>query len=290
MSHTFVLHGVRGSVPVDGPEFARHGGATTCYSLDLGDSTLLVVDAGTGIRSLTPSCLGRPVTVHLLMTHYHHDHLNGLPFFAPMLARGSRLVVYGRPCEDGMPVEQAVRKFMRPPWFPVSFSDITADVEFVDLDDQPITVAGVAVSSARLNHPQGVTGFRFDLNGRSLAIATDHERGDDTGDTALRRLAAGADVLLHDAQYLPDEYPDHLGWGHSTWQHAVAAALEVGADRLILVSHDPHRTDDAIERICDQAREALPETTAGRTGMTVDLSACRSDSPPRRVAVPPPPG
>jgi len=271
MDNTFVLHGVRGSVPVDGEQFYRHGGATTAYSLRSGEATLLVIDAGTGIRSLVPSWTGRPVTVHLFLTHYHHDHLNGLPFFAPLLAEGSRLVVYGHPSEGGVHVADAVRGFMRPPWFPVSIEDVAAVVEFVDLNERPTTLGDVTVSSARLSHPQGVTGYRLEVDGHALVVATDHERGDEAGDDSLRRLAEGTDVLLHDAQYLPAEYPDHVGWGHSTWRDAVAAAREAGAGRLVLVSHDPRRSDSAIDAMCAAAQKAFRETQAGRPGMTIRL-------------------
>jgi phosphoribosyl 1,2-cyclic phosphodiesterase len=271
MDRVFTMHGVRGSVPVGGAAYVRHGGATTSFSLALDESTALVVDAGTGIRDLTPAWAKRAATIHLFLTHYHHDHLNGLPFFAPMLREGSRLVVYGHPCEDGTPVEEAVRGFMRPPWFPVSFADVAAAVEFVDLDHREVTVAGVRVTAARLTHPQGCTGYRLQSATRSLVVATDHERGLGPGDDALRGLAAGTDVLLHDGQYLPEEYPDRIGWGHSTWEGAVAAAHETGAAHLVLVSHDPNRSDDAIDEISAAARAAFPNTVAGRAGMTIPL-------------------
>jgi phosphoribosyl 1,2-cyclic phosphodiesterase len=271
MDHTFVVNGARGSVPVDGEEFVRHGGATTSYSVAVDDATLLAFDAGTGIRSLTPSWAARPATVHLFLTHYHHDHLNGLPFFAPMLGNESRLVVYGRPCEDGTPVSAAVNGFMRPPWFPVSLGEVAAQVTFVELDERPVDLAGVRITAARLNHPQGVTGYRIEANGRSVVVATDHERGDEEGDAALRRLAADADVLLHDAQYLPEEYPDHIGWGHSTWQDAVAAAKEARAGRLVLVSHDPCRPDEGIDAIRAAAQSVFPHTETGHPGMTIGL-------------------
>jgi phosphoribosyl 1,2-cyclic phosphodiesterase len=271
MDRRFVVHGVRGSIPVDGAGCLRHGGATTSFSIELDEATVLVVDAGTGIRSLTPAWARREATVHLFLTHYHHDHLNGLPFFAPMLRERSRLVVYGRTSEDGTPVEDAIRGFMRPPWFPVSIEDVAAAVEFVELDGSEFTLGGIRVISERLTHPQGCTGYRLDSGSTSLVVATDHERGFGPGDDGLRRLAAGADVLLHDGQYLPDEYPNHVGWGHSTWEGAVAAAHETGATRLVLVSHDPNRSDDAIDGICAAAQAVFPATVAGRAGMTIPL-------------------
>jgi phosphoribosyl 1,2-cyclic phosphodiesterase len=271
MDLSFVVHGVRGSVPVDGDAYVRHGGATTSFSVEVDESVILVIDAGTGIRSLTPVWAERDGAVHLFLTHYHHDHLNGLPFFAPMLPERSRLVVYGHTADDGTSVGDAVRGFMRSPWFPVSFRDIAAAVEFVELDGNEVSVGGIRVTWERLTHPQGCTGYRLESGRASLVVATDHERGQGPGDDALRRLAAGADVLIHDGQYLPHEYPNHVGWGHSTWEGAAAAARETGAERLVLVSHDPGRSDDAIDAICAEAQAVLPATVAGRPGMTIPL-------------------
>jgi phosphoribosyl 1,2-cyclic phosphodiesterase len=207
----------------------------------------------------------------VLLTHYHLDHLIGLPSFQPLYDRRCRFTFYGVGWED-RGVQNTLDRFLGPPWFPISFGETGSVKRFVDLDRQRIEIEGLRITSARLNHPQGVTAFRLESAGRSVVFATDHEVGDPAADERLRALAEGCDILIHDAQYTPDEYDRrHRGWGHSTWSHAVEAARNAGAGRLILFHHDPERTDDEIDSIVEVAARSFPDVAGAREGMSLRL-------------------
>ncbi|MDR9452183.1 MAG: MBL fold metallo-hydrolase, partial [Acidimicrobiia bacterium] len=169
-------------------------------------------------------------------------------------------------------VREAVEGALRPPWFPVSIFETAANKDYLDVASGPFQVGPLTIDSASLHHPQGVTAYRVVNGSKSIVLATDYERGEPTSDETLRTFAAGTDVLIHDAQYTPDEYPSlYVGWGHSTRHHAVEAALETGAKRLVLVSHDPHRSDAEIDAIVEAAREEFPATEAAFEGMQIEL-------------------
>ena len=266
------FHGARGSVPVGSETFDRYGGATICLSVDLGEGHFMVIDAGTGIRAFQrelPS--DGKLKFSVLVTHYHWDHLLGLPFFGPLFDASSTFHFYGVE-REGRSVEQAIGGVFEPPWFPLPLRDTPSTKVYVDIaENNPMIIGDVSVSSAELRHPQGVTAYRLDRGERSVVFATDVERGDPSSDAALRGLALQAEVLIHDAQYQPDEYDLHRGWGHSTWVDAVEAAEDADVGRLVLVSHDPHRTDEQVDTILAAARERFPNTEAAYAGMEIPL-------------------
>jgi phosphoribosyl 1,2-cyclic phosphodiesterase len=267
------IYGVRGSTPVGGRETDRYGGRTICVGADLGDGQVLVLDCGTGLHNLQQALPERAdgYTFSVFMTHYHWDHLQGLPFFRPLYDPKNRFVFYGYPWED-LDVEALIAGTFQPPWFPVSLHDAAAPKQFVALGDTPIELGPVTVSWTRLKHPQGVTAYRVTGPNASVAIATDHESGDPEFDAALVDLARDADVLVHDAQYTDGEYQLHYeGWGHSTWTHAVEAAEEAGVPRLVLISHDPDHTDDMVDTIVALARNRFPGAEGAYQGMTLPL-------------------
>jgi len=268
-----VVHGVRGSTPVGGPNTARYGGQTICLAADAGDGEILVIDAGTGLRGLQAALSDHRggLRFHLFLTHYHWDHLQGLPFFAPLYDPANQFVFYGFPWE-GMGVEDLIAGTFRPPWFPVSLAETAATKTYVELDAQFIDVGDLRVSWTRLNHPQGVTAYRIDGPEASVVIATDHESGDPEYDEALYALGQGADVLIHDAQYTDGEYELHYeGWGHSTWRHAVEAGRATDVKRLVLISHDPSHSDDAVDAIVADARPQFTNLDAAYEGMVLPL-------------------
>jgi phosphoribosyl 1,2-cyclic phosphodiesterase len=231
---------------------------------------LLVIDAGTGIRSLQHSITSAgPHRLSLFLTHYHWDHIQGLPMFTPLQYPGVTLDIHGAVIDDRTPREVLAR-VMGPPWWPVTLAECRATVRYHPLEG-PVTVGRVTVSPVALNHPQGVTGFRLDA-ARSIMIATDHESGEPAADARLRELARGVGVLVHDAQYTPQERRDtRRGWGHSDWEAATAAARDAGARRLVITSHDPDRTDEQIDAIRGMARSRFPKTDAAFEGMTIPL-------------------
>lgn len=262
------IHGARGSTSVSGPDVVRYGGDTTCFAVRVTDTHVVLIDVGSGVhmvqRSL-PSMAECRFTVFL--THYHWDHIMGLPMFAPAWSAGNHLAFYGRGSEDE--VRRSLGDAIRPPWFPVSLVESPAQVE-MHTSPETMEVGPLRVSSISLHHPQGVLGYRIDGPEASIVIATDHEAGTEA-DERLVAFARGADVLVHDAQYTGDEIEAKRGWGHSTWQDAVAAAEAAGVSRLVLTSHDPMRTDDEIDAIVARARVEFPNTDAAHPVLTLPL-------------------
>jgi phosphoribosyl 1,2-cyclic phosphodiesterase len=267
------IHGARGSYPVSGDRFRRYGGSTTSISLET-SSGVLVIDAGTGFGSLGDILNSRstlpPVT--LLLTHVHLDHLVGLPSFKPLLRADCCLTIMGDTAVLG-DWKAALRQLVRPPLWPVGWNAFPASVAFEELPRKVFERHGIAIRRAPIRHPQGALGYRLEADGRAIVIGTDREHGDPVLDRQFLEFCAGADVLLHDAQYTPEELPARRGWGHSTWRQAAELAREAKVKQLVLVSHDPVRSDEEIDRITALAREAFPNTIAGREGLVVDADA-----------------
>jgi ribonuclease BN (tRNA processing enzyme) len=263
--------GARGSTTVAGPQYRRFGGGTTCLVTEAGPRHYLVIDSGAGIRdlqSLVPA--GEPLEFSLFLTHYHWDHIEGLPTFFALDDPRHRLTIYG-PSWDGSDVGEVLDRVIRPPWFPVSLRERPAAVMYREVVS-PIRVGRLTVHAVGLSHPQGSTGYRLDAGGRSVVIATDHEAGTPEVDALLAEAAEGTDVLIHDGQYLPEEYrANRTGWGHSTWEGAVAAAHACRAGRLVLTSHDPARSDDQVDDIVRLARAQFPLTSAAYPGLRIPL-------------------
>ena len=267
----FTVRGARGSTPVGGPAFVRFGEATTCFSLET-DAGVLVIDAGTGALALGRELAARnPMPeITLLFTHFHLDHLIGLPPFAPLCRADTRV----RLMADAQRPEawrETVRGFMQPPLWPVPLERAGARVDFTDL---PMTrghvdIYGVRVSWCPVRHPQGCLAYRLEFPGMQIVVATDREPGQPEMDAAFRAFCRGADVLICDAQYLPEEYPTRRGWGHGTWQEAVTQAQAAGVRALILTHHDQTREDAEVDRIVNLARERFPATQAAFGGMVV---------------------
>jgi phosphoribosyl 1,2-cyclic phosphodiesterase len=251
--------GTRGSIPAPGPSTLEFGGNTTCLEVVLRSGRRIVIDAGTGIRLLGEHLKNTVATVrlHLLLTHNHWDHLIGLPFFFPIYREDSEIKI------DGWPLAfQALKRVfddhMGDGFFPVAFEQLKAHINFVNkIARSPQVLDDVEIEALPLNHPQGCLGFRFQEEGQTLVFITDNELGLDGGYRFpdFVKFAKGADLLIHDAQYLPEEMPVHRGWGHSTYEEAVQLALEAGAKTLLLTHHDPSRTDEQVRKIIGRARE-----------------------------------
>lgn len=271
MSFLVTCRGVRGSVPVSGPQYQRYGGATTCFEVDLYDTHRLLVDAGTGALSINSDPASGPRHFTVLLTHLHWDHTLALPFFAPLYQSQNEFDFYGH-MSGALTIDEALEAVMQPPWFPASFKSTPATKRFHHLEGEPFTVEDISITYARLYHPQGVTGYRMERDGAVLVVATDVEHGDVDSDRAVRDLARNADVLIYDAQYHPQEYQEgKIGWGHSTWQAAADLARDASVERLVITSHDPGRADEEIDAIVAQAREHFPNTEAAAEGMKFEV-------------------
>lgn len=277
MTFTVRFWGVRGSVPAPGPQTAAVGGNTSCVELRLGDETV-VLDAGTGLRGLGERLVagGRPVAASILFSHVHWDHIQGFPFFPALFRAGTELALYGRPDEGSL--ESALRRQMTGPSFPVQLEAVPAHLRYGSFElDRPFAVGSAIVRAARLNHPNGVVAYRIEHDGRAVVYATDTEHHGERIDRALVALAEGADLLIYDAQYTPEEYAgviggSRVGWGHSTWVEGVRVARAAGVGQLVLFHHDPAHDDAAVGAIERAAQTVLPGTVAAREGLEIHLA------------------
>src|SRR5262245_25183071 len=262
--------GVRGSVAKPGPTTLRYGGNTSCVEVRADDGTLVVFDCGTGAHGLgcaltapgAPRCDG-----HLLITHTHWDHIQGFPFFAPLFVPGNTWDIYA-PSGIGQQLERTLSGQMEYNYFPVTLAQMGATIRFHDLAEGPFAVGSVRVVTRYLNHPALTLGYRLESGGVVVVYAADHEphapnpsagrAGDPPPHAEDRRhveFLAGADLVIHDAQYALEEYPEKRGWGHTPAEYAVDYAIAAGARRLALSHHDPLRDDDAVDRLVAACRQ-----------------------------------
>lgn len=264
--------GVRGSIPTPERGCLGVGGNTSCVQVRAADGTTLVLDAGTGARglgvALAAEAAGRPLTAHVLFSHFHWDHLQGLPFFAPLYAAGNTVRFYA--ATTGGQLDGLLEGQMCPPYFPVPFHEVGAQTVAVRLASGEATaIGGLTVRPFPLYHPQGAHGFRIEADGASVVYATDYEHGDASLDAVLREAAQGADVLISDAQFTPDEYALRRGWGHTTYAEAARVAAEAGVRRLVLFHHDPSHDDETMARIEEHTRMLFPATDVATEGLEI---------------------
>jgi phosphoribosyl 1,2-cyclic phosphodiesterase len=276
--------GVRGSVPVPNRSMLGHGGNTSCVQVTLDDGTEIILDAGTGIRELAAAPRDGGGKVQLLLTHLHLDHIQGLLFFPPLFDSDREITVYGPP-GVGSDLEQRLGRYLSAPLSPLDLRELPAQVAFASCPYEQWEVGGAVVQGAIITH-RGVTlGYRISEGDRTLCYLPDHEPAlgaaldsADLGWISGAGLAAGASLLIHDGQYSDGEYPDHVGWGHSTVSDAVAFGLRAEVERLVVFHHDPAHDDSALQELGEQAQRAWQkagrdpsEVTLAREGTTVTV-------------------
>jgi CheY-like chemotaxis protein len=264
--------GTRGSIPKPGPATIRYGGNTSCVEVR-SNATLIVLDCGTGAHELGQHIVARapgPTRGYLLITHTHWDHIQGFPFFAPLFVPGSEWDVYA-PRQPGRTLEEILAGQMQRTYFPVPLGELAATIRYRELTEGAFELDGVRVTTRYLNHPAPSLGYRLEANGVSVVYATDHEphsrhHPDARGEAARvhredeRHIEylAGADLVIHDATYTLEEYPDKLSWGHTPAEWAVDFAVAARARRLALFHHEPLRTDVALDAVLARCRQRLP--------------------------------
>jgi phosphoribosyl 1,2-cyclic phosphodiesterase len=267
------LWGVRGSIPTPQAENMGYGGNTSCLELRLADNQSIVFDAGSGLRNLGAELLRESNGAHLdlkvFLTHFHWDHIQGIPFFAPLFSAGNRITFYSH-CNGSL--EEILEGQMVRPYFPIDLASVAARRDFVDLNSQAATILGVTIRPFPLNHPQGAVGYRIETGKTVIVYATDLEHGHARLDTILREYAEGADLLIYDAQYTPEEYAQYSGWGHSTWREAARVAREAHVRRLVLFHHDPWRDDASLDEIGESARHSFDATALAREGSVIEFA------------------
>jgi len=263
------FHGVRGSTACHGADTARYGGNTSCVSLSAPGNDPLLFDLGTGLRYFGLSQpANTPFRGNCLLSHYHWDHVQGLPFFTPLLRADSELDIFGPAPEDGRSVAEVMNETIRPPWFPVTLDDLPGTVRFHDVGhlaagDPGFVLAprdesadGFEVMVREAPHSGRSAGFRVTWAGRTVTYLSDHQQPIDGPfeiTEGVRELCASADVLIHDAQYTAAEFALREDWGHCTVEFAVWVAITTGVKTLVLFHHDPTHSDDLIDVLTTQA-------------------------------------
>jgi phosphoribosyl 1,2-cyclic phosphodiesterase len=242
------LWGTRGSIPSPGPETIRYGGNTSCVGVTLADGSLLALDAGTGIRTLGLALPVETTRLHILLTHLHLDHIQGLAFFAPLFSSGAEIVIWG-PATPDASLRDRIARYISAPLSPVEVRELPCDVSFRACPEQ-WEIGSATITAASIAHRGPTLGYRIDDGGSSLAYVPDHEPALGADLDALEpewisgfALAEDADLLIHDGQYADEEYPDHIGWGHSALSHSLAFARRTAARRTLLFHHDPVHSD-----------------------------------------------
>lgn len=257
--------GTRGSIASPGPDTVIYGGNTTCVEIDLSFGRTVIIDAGTGIRKLGDALVAgeRQGELLLLITHIHWDHILGFPFFAPLFHDCCRIVVDGsRKCMEGLK-RVFSSNYIDGTW-PVRFEDLKARIEHShELHSRRTTVDGTLIETHQLQHPQGGLGFKFTEASGAFVFLTDNELREDGWKgscfTDFVRFCQGADLLVHDCQYTPEEMTIRRGWGHSDVACVARLAVEAGVKRLVLFHHDPWRTDEGVSDMVSRCRALLDD-------------------------------
>jgi phosphoribosyl 1,2-cyclic phosphodiesterase len=295
--------GVRGSIPSPGAITQKYGGNTACIEIRVGGrDRLIIVDAGSGIRSLGNSMMANdlpkgPLQADIFLSHTHWDHIMGFPFFTPIYIPGSKLKVHGPVSFEEDPLEEVVGGQMKYRYFPINLGELASDIEYIRLKEDPAIDLGdgLSLTTKLLNHPITALGYRFDFAGKSVCTCYDTEPfrnlfitdPDDPGydeamavegeevaaeqNLAVEQFFAGTDLLIYDAQYTEAEYANRINWGHTTIEYAIAAAQRAGVKRLALFHHDPDRADARLDELaeiyCLPAQPGITEVFFAREGM-----------------------
>lgn len=281
---TVTFHGVRGSTPCHGPEIVEYGGNTSCVSIDIDGAEPILLDLGTGLRYFGRTVAqDRPFRGTCLLSHLHWDHIQGVPFFTPLLTEGAHITMYAPRQDDGTSVEAIFDDTLRPPLFPVDLKMLPGTIEFHDVCDDEFVIDGgragdISVVSRSIPHIGRTLGYRVQWNGRSVAYLSDHQMPSDgsfsIGAGALE-LCRDVDLLIHDAQYTPEEFATKCTWGHCTPDYAVWLAGESGARRLALFHHDPthddERMDEIVARAAGAGRKNDVDVFGAREGLSITL-------------------
>lgn len=259
---TVVFHGVRGSTPCHGREIVGYGGNTSCVSIDIPGADPILLDLGTGLRYFGQSVRrDRPFRGTCLVSHLHWDHIQGLPFFTPLLNEGAHITMYAPRQDDGTRVEDIFADMIRPPLFPVDLMQLPGSIEFREIRDDEFVIDGgaageIRVTSRSIPHIGRTLGYRIEWNDSSVAYLSDHQMPSDGSFQAQEgalELCRDVDLLIHDAQYTDDEFAVKRDWGHCTLEYAVWMATESRARRLALFHHDPGHHDEVLDELVEEA-------------------------------------
>jgi phosphoribosyl 1,2-cyclic phosphodiesterase len=273
------FHGVRGSTPCHGDDITRYGGNTSCVSVEAPGEDPLLFDLGTGLRYFGMAWpASKPFRGACLVSHLHWDHVQGLPFFGPMLHDDSELIIYAPSEDHGRSAAEVLSDALCPPLFPIGLEGFPGDI-VIRAPSPNFRIGGFAIESVAIPHVGEARGYRVTHAGTSVAYISDHQQpiGGASIADGVRGLCRGVDLLIHDAQFTPAEFAQKSTWGHCTVEYAVWLAAEVGARQLALFHHDPSHDDDMLDRLAADAtscgKDLGVEVFAAREGMVVEIGA-----------------
>lgn len=271
------LWGTRGSLASPGAETKRFGGNTSCVEVRGADESVVVLDAGTGIRRLGASLDQSVRRVDILLSHLHMDHIQGLGFFAPLYIPDVEVHIWG-PASTTLGLQARLSRYLSPPFFPVHLRDLQCRLQLHELPSGHFSIGGLDIFSALICHPGPTVGYRISAGNGAVAYLSDHEPALGVPDfpsdpewTSGFSIAADADLLIHDAQYSAAEYPNHVGWGHSSLDDVLRFAKLARVRQLVTFHHDPSHSDEDIEAMIEAAPTAADlgfDLTAGAEGAT----------------------
>ncbi len=260
------FYGVRGSIPAPGPDFARYGGNTACVHVKLNCGTDLILDSGSGIKKLGQHLFRQKGDIYILLSHNHWDHIQGFPFFEPAYQQKRRIFITPGLTKPYEP--EAILLQMSGTWFPVSPSDLLADIEFVNTNRSISSwqIGDAKITRTVMNHPGGGSAYLIEEDDKTLAYVTDNELYPpyhcETSFEQWLSFVDGADLLIHDAQYIKGDMPHKLGWGHSIVEQAIELAEQSNVKKCALYSHDHIRTDDMIDQLTDELKRKLVQKSS----------------------------
>jgi phosphoribosyl 1,2-cyclic phosphodiesterase len=258
-----VFWGVRGTCPASGEHKKKYGGHTPCASYTTPDGSVIIIDAGTGIKELGDRLISdteeMPSEMHLFLTHFHLDHITGIPVFGPLYSPDVQLVIYASCLPDE--TERQLNGLMGGNYFPVSLRETESKKSFRQIPEKGVSIGGSRITSCPLIHPQGSVSYKIQNDNETIVIATDTEHPEQGVDRRLSDFAEGADILVYDATYTPEEYRrEKIGWGHSTWLEGTKLAEHAGVKNLFLSHLNPDHRDSQIDEMISSARGKFANT------------------------------
>jgi phosphoribosyl 1,2-cyclic phosphodiesterase len=268
--------GVRGSIPTPGKDTVRYGGNTSCLEMRVGGKRL-IFDGGTGLRMLGEKLQQEmPVEAYMFFTHYHWDHIQGFPLFAPAFIPGNCFHIYGSIPADSVSMKKHFIERVLHPNSPVPLQGLQADLRFYELNrHETMMLDDIEIRTGTLNHPNTAMGYRITWRGRSVVYCSDTEHFPDRLDENVYELARDADALIYDAMYTDEEYHNpkspKVGWGHSTWQEAVKMAQAANVKRVVIFHHDPAHSDDVLDKIAEEVQHVCPKAVMAREGLILPI-------------------
>jgi phosphoribosyl 1,2-cyclic phosphodiesterase len=272
--------GTRGSLASPGADTVRYGGNTSCVSVEGSAGTAIILDAGTGIRTLGLSLPSDVKYIHIFLTHLHMDHIQGLPFFAPLRRKDVEIHIWG-PASTTLSLNSRLQKYLSPPLFPVSVRELSADLRFHELPGHEVEIGELSIRAQLILHPNPTIGYRIQCEGAAVTYLPDHEPAlgggtfpNDKDWVSGYALAKGSDLLIHDAQYTEEEYQTRVGFGHSSIRHAFQFAGLCAVKHFAPFHHEPAHSDDELDRMFAKGMSEFQpsyEVTPSREGMSLEV-------------------